>query len=232
MRNVDTTGYRISDSVIDNNNSSTCHDIYRKSDNAVGGCDNTQNQSVFPLPDNTYDRSSINSSSELSSSIYRYEFTSEFTEKLFRFSKLHQCDERDIFKKSWELWREENTEIVNNEIMRLEHLNYTGDILDKMFKSARYYFRKKGTKKKAPILRKQYTSLPKSLLDKMDETIYFDIQNNLKPSDSFVEFCKNNKDILRETIEFLNKKKVNDLEEIENKVKKTYKNRYFVVKSK
>lgn len=232
MRNVDTTGCRNSDSVIDNNNSCSCDDIYRKSDNAVGGCDNTQNQSVFSLRDDTYDRSSINSTSELSSSIYRYEFTSEFMENLSRFSKVHQYDDRKIFKESWELWMQENSEIVNNEIVRLEHLNYTGDILDKMFKSARYYFRKKGTEKKAPTSRRQYMSLPKSLLDRMDETIYFDIQNNLKPSDSFVEFCKNNKDILRETMEFLNGKNVNDLEEIQNKVKKTYKNRYFVVKTK
>ncbi len=232
MTNVDTASCRNNNIIVDSNASFISDDTCRRSDNAVGGCDNTQNQSVFSLRDDTYDRSSINSTNQLPVPIYRYEFTSEFMEKLSRFSKVHQYDDRKIFKESWELWMQENSEIVNNEIVRLEHLNYTGDILDKMFKSARYYFRKKGTEKKTPTSRRQYMSLPTSLLNRMDETIYFDIQNNLKPSDSFVEFCKNNKDILRETMEFLNGKNVNDLEEIQNKVKKTYKNRYFVVKTK
>ncbi len=232
MTNVDTASCRNNNIIVDINASFISDDTCRRSDNAVGGCDNTQNQSVFSLRDDTYDRSSINSTNQLPVPIYRYEFTSEFMEKLSRFSKVHQYDDRKIFKESWELWMQENSEIVNNEIVRLEHLNYTGDILDKMFKSARYYFRKKGTEKKTPTSRRQYMSLPTSLLNRMDETIYFDIQNNLKPSDSFVEFCKNNKDILRETMEFLNGKNVNDLEEIQNKVKKTYKNRYFVVKTK
>ena len=43
--------------------------------------------------------------------------------------------------------------------------------LDKMFKSARYYFRKKGTEKKEPKRRCSYIGTAKELLDAMDTLI-------------------------------------------------------------
>ena len=164
--------------------------------------------------------------------IYRYEFTDEFMQNLSRFSKIHQYDDRHIFKESWELWIQENSEIVNNEIIRLQSLNYHGDILDKMFKSARYYFRKKGTEKKVHKERKNYISFSKNILDCIDKHISINIQSRVKPSISFVDFCENNKEVVRETIQYLNKEGIRDLEEIQNKVKKTYKNRYFIEKTR
>lgn len=164
--------------------------------------------------------------------IYRYKFTDYFMDELYKFSKIHQYDDRHIFKESWELWTQENCKIVNNEIIRLQTLNYDGDILDKMFKSARYYFRKKRTEKKAPKERKNYISFSKNILDCMDKHISINIQSRVKPSVSFVDFCENNKEVVRETIQYLNKEGIHDLEEIQNKVKKTYKNRYFIEKTR
>lgn len=184
--------------------------------------------------------------------IYRYEFTQEFIENLSRFSKIHQYDDRHVFKESWDSWIQENSELVNQEIIRLHNLQYDGDILDKMFKSARYYFRKKGTEKKAPKERKSYISFSKQILDCMDEHIFENtqqtqksqqtqkdpkdpkdqtIKNQVKPSVSFVDFCQTNKEVIKETISYLNQQGIKDLEEIQNKVKKTYKNRYFMIKT-
>jgi hypothetical protein len=184
--------------------------------------------------------------------IYRYEFTQEFIENLSRFSKIHQYDDRHVFKESWDSWIQENSELVNQEIIRLHNLQYDGDILDKMFKSARYYFRKKGTEKKAPKERKSYISFSKQILDCMDEHIFENtqqsqqtqknqkdpkdpkdqtIKNQVKPSVSFIDFCQTNKEVIKETISYLNQQGIKDLEEIQNKVKKTYKNRYFMIKT-
>ena len=172
--------------------------------------------------------------------IYRYEFTQEFIENLSRFSKIHQYDDRHVFKESWDSWTQENSELVNQEIIRLHNLQYDGDILDKMFKSARYYFRKKGTEKKAPKERKSYISFSKEILDCMDEHIFEKTQKDpkdqtkkkqVKPSVSYVDFCQTNKEVIKETIHYLNQQGIKDLEEIQNKVKKTYKNRYFMIKS-
>ena len=89
-----------------------------------------------------------NSNNELSNMIYRFKFTEDFMSELYKFSKIHQFDDRKDFKEAWKIWTEENEQIIDSEMCRLLHLGYNGDVLDKMFKSARYYFRKKGTEKK------------------------------------------------------------------------------------
>ena len=83
--------------------------------------------------------------------IYRFKFDDSFVDILNTFSKVHQYDSRTDFKEAWKLWLEENNDAVETESRRLINSGYEGDIIDKMFKSARYYFRKKRTKKKAPI---------------------------------------------------------------------------------
>jgi hypothetical protein len=165
--------------------------------------------------------------------IYRYKFTDDFTKEMFKFSKVHQYDHRKDFKEAWNIWTEENDNIVNEEVRRLTNLGYDGDILDKMFKSARYYFRKKSTEKKAPAERRNYISVQKDLLDAMDEHINSKLkEDDYKPSDGFDEFCKKYIDVLKEEVNMLCRNGFTNSEEIKRKIKKTYKNRYFLIISK
>ena len=97
---------------------------------------------------------------------------------LNKFAKIHQYDHRKDFKEAWEIWVEENDDIVQEEVDRLNNLGYDGDILDKMFKSARYYFRKKSTEKKVPQKRRSYVGIQSALLEAMDKHI---IDNKRKP---------------------------------------------------
>jgi hypothetical protein len=171
--------------------------------------------------------------SEINVNIYRYKFTNEFTNELYKFSKIHQYDHRKDFKEAWELWMEENADLIDGEVRRLGNLGYHGDILDKMFKSARYYFRKKSTEKKAPAKRRIYVGAQKDILENMDEHIRSSINSgDFKPSDGFDEFCKQNIDILKEQINQFVRAGINDSNEIKAKIKKTYKNRYFQIISK
>jgi hypothetical protein len=102
-----------------------------------------------------------------------------------------------------------------------------------MFKSARYYFRKKSTEKKAPSERREYVGTSKALLEAMDKHIRSEINNvGYKPSDGFEEFCKKNIDVLNEEVKNLCKNGIKNSVEIKNKVKKTYKNRYFIITTK
>ena len=165
--------------------------------------------------------------------IYRYKFTDEFTSELFRFSKVHQYDHRKDFKEAWNSWLEENDCIVTVEKRRLTNLGYDGNIDDKMFKSARYYFRKKGTEKKAPMERRVYIGVQKDLLDAMDKHIKSAINSkDFKPSEGFDDFCKKNIDLLKREVNVLCQNGVADSNEIKKKIKKTYKNRYFLFISK
>ena len=165
--------------------------------------------------------------------IYRYKFTEEFMEELYNFSKIHQYDDRKDFKEAWVVWTEENDDLIDAEMRRLLNLGYEGDILNKMFKSARYYFRKKSTEKKEPAQRRQYISVNRELLDAMDNHIQTKIYEiDYQPKTGFIEFCKENETILKDTIVKIFEKGIRDSDLIEHKIKKTYKNRYFILTSK
>jgi hypothetical protein len=72
-----------------------------------------------------------------------------------------------------------------------------------MFKSARYYYRKKGTEKKEPKQRCSYIGVQKELLEAMDLHINVSKNKEFKPSDGFEDFCKENLELLREEIKRL-----------------------------
>ena len=201
-------------------------DIIRTSDSRFDTLSNTERNENN---NNKIDKSKNN----VNVNIFRYKFTDEFTGELFKFSKIHQYDHRKDFKEAWNIWTEDNDDIVSEEVRRLTNLHYDGDILDKMFKSARYYFRKKSTEKKEPLKRRDYIAIQRDLLDAMDDHIKSNISgDDYKPSDGFDEFCKANIDLLKEEVNILCRNVFTNSVEIKNKIKKTYKNRYFLIISK
>ena len=121
----------------------------------------------------------------------------------------------------------ENDDIVSDEVRVLSNTGYDGDILDKMFKSARYYFRKKSPVKPEPKPRRQYISVDPELLSAIDQHII--VNNDCKPEAAFVLFCKDNEQILRQSIGQICSQGINDSQLIQQKIKKTYKNRYFLL---
>lgn len=157
--------------------------------------------------------------------IYRFKFSDEFSIELSNFAKIHQYDDRHIFKEEWNLWLEQNENLVETEVRFLMNNGYHGDIIDKMFKSARYYFRKKSTSKKEPKERKPYMGVTKEFMDNIDKYL---VNNNDKPSEGFEKFCLDNVELLRREIKHMMLHGMNEYKEIMNKIKKTYKNRYFV----
>jgi len=160
---------------------------------------------------------------------YRYKFTEEFMSELHNFSKIHQYDDRKDFKEAWTTWTDDKEDIIYEESERLKQMGYEGDILDKMFKSARYYFRKKSTEKKEPKKRRQYIIINHELIDAMDQHISASICNNsYQPKLGFLDFCKINESLIKETVNNINQKDTIDKELIEEKIKKTYKNRYYI----
>jgi hypothetical protein len=162
--------------------------------------------------------------------IYRYNFRVTFIEQLYKFSKIHQYDDRKSFKEAWEIWLETNNELVTEETDRLIRLGYTGNIVNKMYKSARFYFRKKSTEKKAPKKRGNYIGITKQLLDAIDLNIKSLMSEpNFKPSDGFDKFCNQNIDLLKEEVKLLISEGISNSEVIKKKIKKTYKNRCFII---
>ena len=161
-----------------------------------------------------------------STNIYRYKFTQEIMDELHNFSKIHQYDDRTQFKEAWQLWTIEFDETIRVEIQRLSYNGYEGDILDKMFKSARYYFRKKSSVKPDVNERREYVSFQKDILILMDQHINL---TKLKPADGFTDFCNTNMEALKKEIAYLVEHNIKDSKQIQAKFKKTYKNRYFLM---
>ena len=186
--------------------------------------DRNDNKMLFISED--MDSNKLDSSSV---SIFRYKFTEEFMIELYNFSKIHQYDDRKTFKDSWNTWVEENEDVIQSEINRLTNLEYKGDILDKMFKSARYYFRKKSVELKIVKPRRQYISIDRELLSSMD----IHIRENMfcedyQPKTAFINFCIENESAVKNTLRNILEQGIIDSKLIQDKIKKTYKNRYFI----
>lgn len=173
----------------------------------------------------------------------RFVYTDEITELLNNFANEHHNDERKKFKTEWNNWvqYEEIKDKLNNEIDRLKQLGMEDDIMDKMFKSVKYYYCKKLQNKIKPPSRpklqvKNYTTLSYKILTRMDEHIYsfinFQAEENNKinkkneknkkkisPAEAYNDFCNENKEILlEEIIEY--RKKVLLEQRVEKIVKK------------
>jgi hypothetical protein len=162
--------------------------------------------------------------------IFRYKLSDEMVVELHNFAKLHEYDHRKDYKEAWSIWVECNDDMITTEVSRLKALGCDKDIIDKMYKSARYYFRKKSTVKKEPVKRRVYTTLSKEFIQSIDDHIINNINNeDFKPSVAFDGFCNANIEILKSEVLELTKKGLIGAKNIKDKIKKTYQNRYFLV---
>jgi hypothetical protein len=175
--------------------------------------------------------------------IFRFKFSDVIVDMLDSFAQIHKYETRQDFKESWETWLEDNQEIVQLEKNRLERLGFQGDVEDKMYKSTRYYFCKKTNEKKEPQKRRKYVSISKEVIQAMDSHIEMCLRSivnrndsiqqeetvqNYKPSIGFIHFCESNYYLVENEKDHIHKEYDMKQDDIELKLKKTYKNRYFI----
>lgn len=165
--------------------------------------------------------------------ILRYKYSPDMVEQLERFGRLHQHASSNEFKEAWGAWKETNRDSVEAETKRLVNLGCENtNMEEKMFRSARYYFRKKGTEKKEPAQRKKYVGIPRTALASMDNHIVTSIANAwYTPAAGFEHFKEHHTDVLAVCKLHLEGASM-DPAAIDAKIKKTYKNRYFVACNK
>ncbi len=220
---------------------SRCHGINDINDDIININNNGTNTDLLYRYDNTNEskNASINKENNTKNKntevkIYRFKFSDYIVNELNNFSKIHKYDTNSEYKNAWKQWLIDNNEIVNREVNRLHNIGFEGDIIDKMYKSSRYYFRKKSDEKKKPQERREYIKLDNNLLTKMDEHINQNMNTeNYQPKVGFLEFCQGNKDIIKESIQQMFENDITDIKLIKDKIKKTYKNRYFnIIKQK
>lgn len=164
-------------------------------------------------------------------SIYRFKLDDSVVEEITAFAKIHQYDTKHDYKKAWTIWCEDNNEIVRKEIDRLNELGYDGNSLDKMYKAGRYYFRKKQLNAVSkPKQRRIYLNMDTLVLDAMDKHIMDNVRNpDFTPSNGYDWFCNQYYTILKnEIMRIVTKNNSITSSVLIIKIKKTYKNRYFL----
>jgi hypothetical protein len=185
--------------------------------------------------------------------VLRHEFSSALTEHLAAFANLHKYDDRTTYKEAWMAWlaHDEIAALLTTDVARLSGLGYKGDVLDKLYKSGRYYFRGKNAEKanaekanaeKANAEKanadkaRKYVLLNHALLDAMDDHIERGLQHDgaYTPARGFADFCNMhaNNDIMQAEVASLSERLSSGEEAVHAKLKKTYKNRYFMLMNK
>lgn len=162
---------------------------------------------------------------------YRYNFTDEFQEKLKLFSIKHSNDYIDDFRINFDTWCKENEDEITCQELILCRLGYTGDFSNKMFKSVRYYFKNKRSDKKVVKKRKKYTVKNDILLYAIKEHIT-NLKEKIQPKLAYKDFNENNIDIIDRVKNYLIFNEGYDEKSALNKIKKIYKNKYFIINKK
>ena len=164
------------------------------------------------------------------SNIFRYKFDSPIVNLINTFATTHKYDDSSQFREEWDEFIKDNKASIDREKQRLTNLGYTGDINNKMYKSARYYFKNKSTEKKETKQRRKYVTLNKGFLADMDRhisTVAF--QQDMKPAHAYNNFVSDAMysekldDVIQKLLDGNWKEPA-----AESKLKKTYKNRYFM----
>jgi hypothetical protein len=163
--------------------------------------------------------------------IFRFKFEENVIDEMNYFAKLHSHDSRDDFKEAWELWTKENESLITRETTRLQELGYKGDVVQKMYKSVRYYFRKKddSLKNNIPKQRKTYVGIGNDMLEKIDNFInLYGSDEMFKPSTYLIRFIEENLYDLEKEASKMEESYNLQRNEYEAKLKKTFKNRYYL----
>jgi hypothetical protein len=193
---------------------------------------------------------------QLNARVLRFEFSSQLVELVTAFANVHRYDDRKTYKEAWVQWMAHNevADLFNAEVARLKALGYKGDAADKLYKSGRYYFRTReptvphtppsvatSTPNDANGVRRglgnlgsprKYVLLNHALLGAMDAHIERSMQSNdeYTPAMGFSEFCKLHARDAVLLSEIARLVEIRDAtRDIHQKLKKTYKNRYFMM---
>ena len=178
----------------------------------------------------------------------RYKFAKEITDMLSDFAKIHQYDGSKDYKEAWNNWikEEEVGNKLEDERSRLIKMGMTDDVMSRLYKSSRYYYRNKpNNMNMVPKERKKYVGFPAEVLRKMDAQIIREINGSIDmsendkiisrfmPANSFELYLKENpesiNDLLTVTGENAEERR-NEITMVTNRLKKTYKNRFYKIK--
>ena len=155
--------------------------------------------------------------------VYRFKTDPELITELKAFAQKHKFSPIDEYRKMWDRWCEAHAALIADEQKRLEQSGYTKNIKQKLFRSVRYYYSRQSTKPSTPKKRRKYVRLPSTIRAAMDSHIQDCIKNNdYTPARGYTDFAEKNE-------LFLSAELTSQPDVSMDHIKKTYKNRYYLV---
>lgn len=161
--------------------------------------------------------------------VFRFKFRDDALGTIIHFANVHRYDDRVTFKDAWKEWAKNNKKLIESETVYLKHLGYDGCVEQKMFRSARYYFKNKTSEQVEAKERRPYIRVHPDILEKMDQHIFRNsAAETFTPATGFDGFMN----LFEESVGQEQHRIVGNVdgfteEEFLHKMKKTYKNRYF-----
>jgi len=156
---------------------------------------------------------------------FHFNASDECAKLLSDFARIHREAKNKIFRRAWDEWilLPDVSPILEKETSALLEAGYKGDPLEKMYSSARYYYRKKALKEenqaeelREATPRKQYELSDARLLDQIsNHIIELFHTDNISPAKAFEMYANKYQDNPSDA-----------------KLKKIYKNRFFLLRAK
>lgn len=157
--------------------------------------------------------------------VFRFKNSSDLNEILERFAMIH-CNDTDYqeFNEAWDLFYDQNNEIIEADLRRHIELGFKGDFKKKLYTSVRYYHCKrfalgdgkgdgKGDSKrtyredgaKAEHAKRTYKKVDENVSDTIDKFLEEKITITTKPAAAYTNFCEEHGDDFCEKKTFKNR---------------------------
>jgi hypothetical protein len=186
--------------------------------------------------------------------IQRFKYSDVMVGLLDNFARIHRYDDRIDFRKFWDVFVETNRKTFEYEVKLLYSRGFKSDPHFAMYKSTRFYYRKRYIENNAENIKKNtkkhsYSKFPSKLIELIDSVIEKYISTNIKqvtereyictitPASCYINFCDDYEfdlsihigDYVRQTLAV-----GGDISSIliSNKLKKTFKNRFYKIQEK
>ena len=131
--------------------------------------------------------------------VFRFKNSSDLNEILERFAMIH-CNDTDYqeFNEAWDLFYDENSEIIEADFRRHVELGFKGDFKKKLYTSVRYYHCKRfalGDGKvtgdtKEDGSKRTYKKVHENVSDTIDKFLEEKITITTKPAAAYTNFCE------------------------------------------
>ena len=166
---------------------------------------------------------------------FRFQLGKEVLASLRPFAERHANLSSSEFSTYWVWWCKTNEELIVTETVRLRALGYDNDVTMKMRRAARYYFKNRPPRLE-PTRRTNrcvYMALAPQVLRAMDAHLrQYVSADSAKPAALYAHFLANNSHLAPLLVEEIERMRTqggfDDVKSLA-KIKKTYKNRYFLM---